>query len=355
MKKKVLFGVALICSAFLTNVMAANPLVDPATYAPRGEITLANQWLYSNVLNNYNAAADFVAASGTARGMAVKDGKMLFVDRGNKQLVVVNGATGAKESPIVMASNLFTYMGRNKADTADSLVTAGLWGYQDIKVDNAGNVLLGNIITSNTGRFQIWKANLTTGAGTLVIDQANLATLFPSAATMRFDAFGVWGDVNGSAVILAANASVTAMEVYKWVITGGVAGVPTLIELDNTTVGTYLTGLANLGSAPQVFPLDENLFYLDGNATFPTLMDKDGNVIDGFYAKPSALKDSVTAPVATPKTIWTMNQGHNGVTEFQVGDKYFLLMAATNTAGTPASTFRLFKFADASKAFSGLD
>ena len=355
MKKKVLFGVALICSAFLTNVMAANPLVDPATYAPRGEITLANQWLYSNVLNNYNAAADFVAASGTARGMAVKDGKMLFVDRGNKQLVVVNGATGAKESPIVMASNLFTYMGRNKADTADSLVTAGLWGYQDIKVDNAGNVLLGNIITSNTGRFQIWKANLTTGAGTLVIDQANLATLFPSAATMRFDAFGVWGDVNGSAVILAANASVTAMEVYKWVITGGVAGVPTLIELDNTTVGTYLTGLANLGSAPQVFPLDENLFYLDGNATFPTLMDKDGNVIDGFYAKPSALKDSVTAPAATPKTIWTMNQGHNGVTEFQVGDKYFLLMAATNTAGTPASTFRLFKFADASKAFSGLD
>jgi hypothetical protein len=80
-------------------------------------------------------------------------------------------------------------------------------------------------------------------------------------------------------------------------------------------------------------------------------MDKDGNVIDGFYAKPSALKDSVTAPPAK----WTMNQGHNGLAEFQVGDNYFFIMAATNTAGAPTSTFRLFKFADSSKAFSGLD
>jgi hypothetical protein len=30
-------------------------------------------------------------------------------------------------------------------------------------------------------------------------------------------------------------------------------------------------------------------------------------------------------------------------------------MAATNTAGTPPSSFRLFKFADANKAFTGLD
>jgi hypothetical protein len=79
-------------------------------------------------------------------------------------------------------------------------------------------------------------------------------------------------------------------------------------------------------------------------------MDNSGNVIDGFYNKPSALKDSVTVPGAK----WTMNTSHNGLTEFQVGNNYFLLMAATGTAGVPSSTFRLFKFADASKAFSGL-
>jgi len=84
---------------------------------------------------------------------------------------------------------------------------------------------------------------------------------------MRFDAFGVWGNVNTNAVIMGANASVTAMEAYKWTITNGVVGTPTLIELDPTPSyylsATPLVPMANLGSAPQVFPLDENLFYLD--------------------------------------------------------------------------------------------
>lgn len=360
MKRQLLFGLALIVSAILSGDIFGQAAVgvDPATYTRRGtngEMSLTNKWLYSANLNNYNAAADFVAPANTARGMAAKDGKMLFIDRSNKRIVVVNGATGARETPVNLASNLFTYVGRNKANTADSTWTAGLWGFQDIKVDNAGNVLLGNIITSNTGRFQIWKVNMTDGTGTIVIDQADLATLFPLASTMRFDAFGVWGNVNTNAIIMAANASTTAVEVYKWVITNGVAAAPTVIELDNSqATGKDLAGLANLGSAPQVFPLDETYFYVDGNATHPILCDDEGNVIDGFKANFSALKDSVTAPFANPKTIWTMNQGHNGVVEFEVNGKYFIVMAATNTAGVPPSTFRLFQFADASKAFTGL-
>ncbi len=356
MKKNVLFGIALVCSVFLSNEAMAQAAVsvDPATYDARGTISLQSKWLYSNKLNNYNAASDLLGAASTVRGMAAKAGKMYFCSRNaGNQILVVNGTTGARETPINLASNVFTYPGRNKANTADSTYLTGL-PCNDIQIDNAGNVLLCNLPTSNASRFQIWKIDLTTGAGSLVIDQANLATLFPLATTMRFDAFGVWGDVNSNAIILAANASATAMEVYKWIITGGVAGIPSLISLDNVTVGTYLTGLANLGQAPRVLPLDDNLFYLDGNTTYPTLMDKDGNVIDGFYNNPNALKDDVTPPLTDPKTVWTMNQGHNGVTEFQVGDNYFLLMAATNTAGVPASTFRLFKFADASKAFSGL-
>ena len=134
MQKKVLFGFALLCGVFLTNVMAAEPSVDPATYAPRGangEFTLASKWLYSAKRLNYKVAADLIAPANTARGMALKDGKMLFIDRSNKRIVVVNGTTGVKEAPVNLASNLFTYMGRNKANTADSLWTAGLWGFQD--------------------------------------------------------------------------------------------------------------------------------------------------------------------------------------------------------------------------------
>lgn len=367
MNKKLLFGMVLLLGTVLTGEVFAQAAVkvDPAVYTRRGvsgNMALTNKWLYSNKTNNYNVAIDLLGAAGSVRGMASYNGKMLFCSRNSgNQILVVNGLTGARETPVTLASNVFTYMGRNKANTADSTYLTAL-PCNDIKVDNAGNVLVSNLLTSNVGRYQIWKINLTNGSGTLVIDQADMATLFPApgGTTIRFDAFGVWGDVTKNAVIMAARAcdsnGAGPMEVYKWVITNGVAGIPSLIELDNSvTTGADLAGLANLGSAPQVFPLDDNYFYVDGNATFPVLCDKDGNTVDGFKAKlPNSIKDSVTAPAATPKTIWSMNQGHNGVAEFQVGDKYFIVMAASNTAGTPASTFRLFQFADANKAFSGL-
>lgn len=341
MKKQVLFGIALLCSAFLSNVRAAGPAVDPATYAPRGdngEYTFENKWLYSAKRGNYNTAADLIGTAGVVRGMAAKDGKMLFIDRENKQITVVNGETGLKEAPIMLASYIFTDDEGNQAGTLP---------FNDIKIDNAGNVLLGNCITSNAQPFQIWKVNLEDGTGTLVINQADLEDLFPDA-TIRFDAFGVYGDVDNDAIIMAQNQ--LAMETYKWTITDGVAGDPEVIYIDNVTEGTYLTGMGNPGTAPQVFPVDENYYYLDGNATFPTLIDMDGNIIDDFFNKPSALVDEITSPGNS----WRMNEGHNGIAEFQVGDEYFVVMAATNTAATPPSTFRLFKFADAGKAFEGL-
>lgn len=331
-----------------------NVLRDNAYYEPRngGKLSLTNKWLFSRNLNNYTVSTDLIAPSNTARGMAVKDGIMLFIDRTNKQIVRVKGSTSSKLSPIPLASNLFTYLGRNKANTADSTLTAGTITHNDIKVDNAGNVLVGNMITTNSGRFQIWKVNMNDGTGTLVIDQSNLATLYPTATTMRFDYFNVLGDVNTNAIILAANASTSAMEVYKWTITNGVASNPTLIELDTSVAtGKDLAGLSNLGSGPQVFPVDQNTFYVDGNATYPVLCDKDGNVLDGFKSNLNNLKDSVTMP----GMMWSMNPGHNGMKEFQVGNEYFMVMAATNTAAAPASTFRLFKFADANKSFATMD
>lgn len=330
-----------------------NVLRDNAYYEPRnsGKLTLSNKWLFSRNLNNYNYAKDFIAPSGMSRGMAVKSGKMLFIDRSLKRIISVSGSTGIKTDSLILANNLFTYLGRNKANTADSTWTAGTFGYNDIKVDNAGNVLVGNMITSNSARFQIWKVNMNDGTGTLVIDQSNLATLFPVATTMRFDYFNVLGDVNTNAIIMAANASTTAMEVYKWVITNGTASNPTVIELDNSiSTGKDLAGLANLGSGPQIFPISENVFYIDGNATYPVLCDMNGNVLDGFKSNLYNLKDSVTMP----GMMWSMNTGHNGMKEFQVGNEYFMVMAASNTASSPPSTFRLFKFADANKSFASM-
>lgn len=337
-------NVMLVGSA--ANVTAAPvPRPDGATYTPlhEGKYTLTSKWLVANTLDNLSANP--IGGAQMVRGMTAKNGKMYFIDREHKQITVVDGATGAKLNPIVLASNIFLHTTRNVANTADSTYLAGTLQYNDIKQDGAGNILISNLTTSVAQPFQVWKINMTDGTGTMIIDEILKDNPDFASATVRFDAFGVYGDVNGDAIIMAANAS--AMEAYKWTITGGVAGKAEQIIIDASVEGTFLTNLTNPGTAPQIFPLDNNYFYLDGNATLPTLIDMFGNVVDGFYNVPKEIED------------WSVGignkQGHNGLIEFEMGGEYFFLIASTNTLGTPPSAFRLFKWADAAKEFSKLE
>lgn len=319
------------------------PRPDQQTYPAleEGKYTLKSRWLVSNTLDNLSANP--IGTAQMVRGMTAKDGKMYFIDREHKQLTVVDGATGNKLAPIALSDNLFKHTFKD-VNGNDSIGAAGLWGYNDIKIDAAGNILVGNLVDSKAKAFQVWKINLADGTGTLIVDE--ILGLNPDFkdATIRFDAFGVAGDVDGSAIIMAANAS--ALEAYKWVITNGVAGPAEVILIDNSVEGNFLTNLTNPGSAPQIFPMDENYFYLDGNATLPTLIDMAGEVVDGFFNVPKEVED------------WSVGignkQGHNGLLEFEMAGEHFFLMASTNTVGTPPSAFRLFKWANANKEFKDI-
>jgi uncharacterized repeat protein (TIGR02543 family) len=312
---------------------------DPATYPALkdGKYTLTSKWLISNSMDNLSANP-IASAAQMVRGMTAKDGKMYFVERGLKQLTVVNGATGVKLAPIPLAADIFKY-----TNSEGVLVDAGQLPFNDIKLDAAGHILLGNCITSNAQPFQIWKIDLATGAGTLVLQDILQQNPDFESATIRFDAFGVYGDVDNNAIIMAANAS--AMEAYKWTITNGVVGSAEVVIIDKSQAGTFLTGLGNPGTAPQIFPMDENYFYIDGNATLPTLIDMEGNIVDGFYNVPADVE------------VWAADNraGHNGLVEFEMGGEYFFLMASGNTAANPPSTFRLFKWKDANKEFKDIE
>jgi uncharacterized repeat protein (TIGR02543 family) len=345
-KAIVSYDTELILVGPATNVTASPvPRPDGATYEPKheGKYTLKSRWLIANSLDNLSANP--IGSAQMVRGMAAKDGKMYFIDREHKRINVVDGTTGLKLAPITLASNIFYHTTRNKANTADSSYLAGTLQYNDIKKDNAGNILISNLTTSNAQPFQVWKIDLATGNGTLVVDEILKANPDFAAAVVRFDAFGVYGDVNTNGIIMAANAS--AMEAYKWTITNGVTSPAELIIIATDAEGTFLTKMENPGTAPQIFPVDENYFYLDGNATLPTLIDMNGNVVDGFYNVPKTVED------------WSIGignkQGHNGLIEFDLGGEHFFLMASTNTLGTPPSAFRLFKWANAAKEFSGLE
>lgn len=320
---------------------------DPYAYPDKGNYQFENKWLFSNVLDNF--AANKLGTTDYVRGMVAKDGIMYFVDREHKRLVVVDGATGEQLDPITLADNIFTYEQYAGTDSA-TVATAGTLPFNDIKIDGAGNVLLGNCITSNLGRFQIWKIDLEDGSGTLVIDTVLAEIPDYAEANIRFDAFGVYGDVDNDAIIMAANAN--AMDAYKWTITGGKVTEVSLIEFI-TDGDETLSALVNPGTAPQIFPVDENYFYLDGNATLPVLFDMEGSKADALHDYPSLL--NVNMVIGTDTAKCTLNQGHNGLCEFQVGGDYFLVMAATNTVGSPTSAFALFKYKDASKAMADME
>ena len=338
------------------------PLGVKDTYAypargANGEYTLENKWVISVVADNYEANKPGV--TGFVRGMVAKDGIMYFINRTYGSLVRVNAATGTMLDPLpITGDHLFEAL-----DPTDSTYTSAVTlPFNDIKLDGAGNCLIGACI-SGSQHFMIYKVDLTTGAATLLIDEKlvdndDFATIADDGSRSwggRFDAFGVYGDVNSDAIVMAADAN--SFYAYKWTITNGVAGAAEQIDcaLEPSSDQSLLikdgaVSVTNFGTAPQIFPVDADYFYVDGWNTLPMLYDMDGTLADDFINCPSGVN-----VVNNEGDTCKMNVGHNGICEFQVGDDYFMVMAATNTVGTPASAFALYKFANSSKSFSGIE
>ena len=76
------------------------------------------------------------------------------------------------------------------------------------------------------------------------------------------------------------------------------------------------------------------------------LFDLDGSLVQDFIDVPTGVK----VPMANDTC--TMNTGHNGLCEFQIGSEYYLVMAATNVDGKPTSAFALYKYANEDREFS---
>ena len=323
-----------------------------------GRYALENNWVISNMEDNY--AANKPGSNDFVRGMAAKDGIMYFINRETMSIVRVDGKTGNMLEPLQLqgTDTLFKYK------SVDSLTNEVKWNdgvtlaYNDIKFDQAGNCLIGACMTGATKcqTFYIYVVDLKTGVCTKLIEDVLWENPGLDQVQFRFDAFGAAGDVTKNGVVMAADAN-GSWNVYRWLITDGVAGEgeQVAVLLDPAVDESLFINAAGFGTAPQIFPQDEegSLFYVDGFNTLPMLFygnpDEGASLIDDFINVPTGVE--VTNQEGD---VCKMNQGHNGLVEFQVGEEYFLLMAATNTAGSPTSAFALFKFADADRAFSGM-
>ncbi len=328
------------------------PGKDEYAYPARGEngeYTLTNKWLFSNTLDNFqsnkpNGQALYV------RGMVEANNIMYFADREFSRLVRVDGTTGIMLDPIKLADNLWTKAAKTEAG-ADTIISAAVTlKNNDIKKDDAGNLLLGGC-TMNSGDFQVWKVNPETGAGELVIHETLWADAAKDSMEWRIDAFDVYGDVNSSAIIMAANAN--AMNVFKWTIEGGKqVGVAEVIDLYvDPSENSYLIQdgamITNPGTAPQIYIVGDEYFYIDGFSTLPTLFDMSGTLADDFKNCAAGLQVGNNEGDTT-----TVQTQQNGLVEFQVGDEYFLLITAAGT--TAGNNFALYKYADEARSWADM-
>ncbi len=347
LRKVAAFLLAAVVSvgAMAQTVTLQEPIKEAADAYPQKEnYQLVNQWIRAQTAGNY--AINDLGGSQLVRGMVAKDGKMYFCYRGGvgtHSIIVVDAVSGDYEETIVLSENAFTTVKNAGTDSATT-VSAVTLPNNDIKLDSEGNFLVGPCITSGAQPMQVYKVDIETGECTELINEVIVENPEYAELAIRFDAFGVWGDVEDYAVVMAMNAS--AMNAFRWVIEDGVAGAAELVTLDPLFVGD---ASVNPGSAPQIMPISEDLFYVDGNATFPTLYqysDGKGVRVDCFYDA-----EGTSLPVLN-----TMNQGHNGITDFELlnaeGEtEYFMCCAATNTAKDPKSSFAIIKYADEAMSF----
>ena len=335
-------------------------VVEDFTYPARynGRYSLKNNWVISNIEDNY--AANKPGSNDYVRGMAAKDGKMYFINRETESIVVVDGKTGNMLDPIKLTGDhLFQKVTGTDSITGEATYAAGTTlPFNDIKFDQAGNCLIGACMTGATTcqTFFIYVVDLETGVCTKLIEDVLWENPGLDQVQFRFDAFGAAGDVTKNGVVMAADAN-GSWNVYRWLITDGVAGEgeQVAVLLDPAVDQSLFINAAGYGTAPQIFPQDEEgeLFYVDGFNTLPMLFygnpDEGANLIDDFINVPTGTK------VWNNNDTISMNQGMNGLVEFQVGEEYFLLMVAMNNVGAVPVTYALYKFADEDRAFAGME
>ena len=329
------------------------------TYPVRDEkYTLENNWVISNMEDNY--AANKPGSNDYVRGMAAKDGIMYFINRETMSIVRVDGNTGDMLDPIVLQGTDTLFKSKTVNAEGETVWADGTTlPYNDIKFDQAGNCLIGACMTGATKcqTFYIYIVDLETGVCTKLIEDVLWENPGLDQVQFRFDAFGAAGDVTKNGVVMAADAN-GSWNVYRWLVEDGVAGEgeQVAVLIDPAVDQSLYVNAAGYGTAPQIFPQDEmgELFYVDGFNTLPMLFygnpDEGAVLIDDFINVPSGVK------------VWneegdtiSMNANFNGLVEFQVGEEYFLLMVAANNTHNVPTTYALYKFADADRAFSAME
>ncbi|MDN5290390.1 MAG: hypothetical protein PWQ06_629 [Anaerophaga sp.] len=270
----------------------------------------------------------------TERGMTQIDDKIYIPSRnGGNLIVVLDALTGGQLATITLPSDP---------------VSGGTYAINSIARTESGNLLVGNLATNTqavedpaadpvvpTGHFKVYHIELdATGTGyssiSTVVNWHNYGD--PVYPAFRLgDGIAFYGDVasgsNGYLIVAAANSDF----VLRWDVTDGTfATDPTIFQLADSNPSPAPGEPVNLSTAPQCFPVSDNLVIIDGKDLFPAVYDMSGQMIATFSGE--------VAPL----------QGNgNGVAYFTLEGRSFVVASSTiwtgYPAGAPENAFELFE------------
>ncbi|SMO41694.1 Por secretion system C-terminal sorting domain-containing protein [Saccharicrinis carchari] len=261
----------------------------------------------------------------TERGMTHMDGKIYIASRnGGNKIVVLDAATGLE-----IPSETITL--------APEDVSGGTLPINSIAVTESGKIIITSL-AGNTqsvdaesgepnGHFRAYMVDPDNGnAVTPLFMWHNVGdAVYPG---MRLgDGMNFYGDIadgkNGYLITAAASDKF----VLRWdFVNGVVVAEPTIIELLESVPAPAEGAPVSLGIAPQLFPINETTFMVDGHGTQPMVFDMDGNMLASFTGE-----------------VTTQQEGVSGGSWFQFKDRDFVFAPTTNWAGTPLNAFELFE------------
>ena len=313
----------LIVALSLVACVGAFAATDGQTYEPVNDIKMVNSW----ILDRFHTPSTFPKAEycNTRARTAVMSNGVIYVARSEvKQAIVAPGDTVSQS--VIYRLDAKTGEELPALDvTLDGKPYGVFLGVNSIGADNFGHVWVMPYTSEKATDVPFYQLNTETGELTLI------ANLSKGDKLARTDYYDVMGDITREqAECNVMNAGTQVATVYRWHadqgsedFEGGFEGDLSLeiISFFPETVTEWSYGPVVrmcLGSSEDDMYTGE-LFYVDGFNSVPALYDVTGSLIDSFEEV-----DTELYPEA----------GTNGVAEFTLEDRNFMVYSIAQYAGT---------------------
>ena len=322
MKKFLLFSLLM-----MSGVAASWAITDGVTYERVNDIGIKNLWIQDRA-HTPEVWSSQPYCNTSARTAVMGDG-FIYIARSNAN-TIIQGTDTLSQSVIYKVDATNGNLIKELPLTLDGNIYGGATlSSNTVGMDNFGHLYMAPFSSNLATTQSVYMVDKETGELTLI------AELDKGDALQRCDYIDVMGDITREEAecnIMTVGAS--SEYIYRWhadqgdEFEGGFDGDPYLAILD-----FYPETVVQWGYAPvakMVLGEDEDtrysgeLFYIDGFTTAPILYDVTGNLVEGFEN--------------VDPTFWPMDVGANGVCEFTLDGRNFIVFVAAQYTGVDEAT-----------------